>query len=76
MRPFLKEREKDRDRGERRREENAMNGEKPGRQAVKGEGTEVSGEEWRAAVPTTRLPSLNGDHGLRLPPAARQLAPF
>lgn len=46
MRPFLKEREKDRDRGERGREENAMNGEKLGRQAVKGEATEVSGEKW------------------------------
>lgn len=64
-----REREKDRDGGERGREENAMNGEKPGRQAVKGEATEVSGGKWRAAVPTTPLPSLNADHGSRLPPA-------
>lgn len=46
-----------------------MNGEKPGRQAVKGEATEVSGEKWGAAVPRTLLPFLNGDHGLWLPPA-------
>lgn len=46
VRPFLKEREKDRDRGERGKEENAMNGEKPGRQAVKREATEVPGGKW------------------------------
>lgn len=46
-----------------------MNGEKPGQQAVKGEATEVSGGKWRAAVPTTPLPSLSADHGSRLPPA-------
>ena len=49
-----------------------MNGEKPGRQAVKGEATEVSGEKW--------LPFLNGDHGLRLPlavlPAHSLLTPW
>lgn len=44
-----------------------MNGEKPGRQAAKGEATEVSGEKWGAAVPRTLLPFLNGDHGLGLP---------
>ena len=46
-----------------------MNGEKPGWQAVKGEATGVSGGKWRAAVPTTLLPSLSGDHSLRLPSA-------
>lgn len=34
---------------------------------------EVSGGKWRAAEPTTRLPSLAGDHSVPRP--SRQLTP-
>lgn len=49
------EEEEDRDRG-RGRKKTAVNGEKPGQQAVRGEATEVSGEKGQAAaVPTPLL---------------------
>lgn len=53
-----------------------MNGEKPGRQAVKGEATEVPGGKWRAAVPRHCSSPSTGTTACSFPQPSHQLAPF